>query len=344
MDDATTEEQQQALSAALRRQQAFGLIGQLSGDSVLSGVGKSLLSSADSGEQRMDAAKNRRLQLKLEGRKDQELQQYRQDQLAQHQDDMAQRSQDRGLQLRALADQRGARAEAAQAAAADRKANADERLDLRRSGLLSQLSSKMMSSLDEGSFTGPIKSQVEAKQRGTHLLALAKKAQGGGFNNLTDAEQEELALGFGQLVSGGKPTAGEVAGLIPPETLQSGAQGIKQWFKNEPLGRNQMAFTERTAHSVERQMAVAQGLIDKEKAQRAASQQEFKKLSPEQWATNIIQAGLDPNRFDAKGIYQVPDPTPEGGMVNVVSPEGAAGQIPADKLEAALKRGFKRAP
>jgi hypothetical protein len=35
--------------------------------------------------------------------------------------------------------------------------------------------------------------------------------------------------------------------------------------------------------------------------------------------------------------------TPAGGMVDVISPEGVSGQIPADKLEAALKKGFRRA-
>lgn len=346
LDEADTPERQAALAAALRRREDLGQLFQLTGDKVLAPLGQSLTSSADRGEQRLDTSKQRRLQLNLEAKKDQELQQYRGDTLQQHTDDMAQRSADRRLQLGMLGEQRAAAAAAREAAAVDRKAATEDRLDLRKSALTSGLSSKMKQDLDEGVFGGPVKAQVEASMRAEHLLKLAKKSQNGGFNNLTDAEQEELALGFGQLVAGGKPTAGQVAALLPPETLQSGAQGIKQWFKNEPLGRNQIPFTERYVHSIERQRDVARALIDKEKAQRLAAHRKLREMDPEQWTANVLAAGMDPTRLDPQGVYQVPEPPPEPGtMVDVINKDGVRGQIPAENLERAIKEGgFRRAP
>lgn len=345
-DDASEQEKQAALAAALRRREDLGQLFQLTGDKVLAPLGQNLFQSASHGQDRAEAQQNRRLQLKLENQKDAELQQYRQDTLGQHQDDMAQRSADRRLQLGALSENRAANAAARAAAAEDRKAASDERLDLRKASLTSGLASKMKQDLDEGAFGGPIAEQVKGKNRAVHLLKLANQVQEKGFGSLTEAEQEELALGFGQLVGGGKPTGGQVDALIPPETLQSGAQGIKQWFLNEPLGRNQAKFTERTAHSIKRQADVAQALIDKEKAQRSAAHRKLKELDPEQWTSNIVAAGMDPTRFDAQGVYQVPEPPPEPGtMVDVISDKGVKGQIPAENLEKAIKDGgFKRAP
>jgi len=294
---ATDDEQQQALAAALRRQQAMGLLGQLSGDKVLGNVGDSLLSGAQAGYGRLEKGKERKLMLGLEAKKDAELQQYRADQMKQHQDDMAQRERDRELQRLGLTDQR-------KAAAQQRQDIQDERMKLRQDALTSSLSEKMLHNLDEGGWTGPIKDQVEGKYRADHLLKLAKKVGSEGWNNLSDTEQTELAMGFGQLVGGGKPAEGEVMRLIPPENLQSGAQGIKQWFTNEPLGRNQVAFVERLGHSIQRQRDVAQELINKEKAQRAGAEQKLREMAPQQWEANIIGAGLDPTKFDEKGVYR----------------------------------------
>jgi hypothetical protein len=68
-DDASDEEQQRALAAALRRQQSLGLLGQLSGDPVLSNVGQSLLGAAQHGMQQQESARERRLQLRIEQRR-----------------------------------------------------------------------------------------------------------------------------------------------------------------------------------------------------------------------------------------------------------------------------------
>lgn len=67
-----------------------------------------------------------------------------------------------------------------------------------------------------------------------------------------------------------------------------------------------------------------------------------------QWTHNkerfgAVEKGLDQgweNTVKAKDLRKKAKP---GEMINVISPEGKAGQIPAEKLDAALKRGFKRA-
>jgi hypothetical protein len=70
LDEGTTEEQQRALAAALRRQQALGFLGQLTGDKVLSGLGRNLVESGGEGMRRLESGRQRGLQLRLEAKKD----------------------------------------------------------------------------------------------------------------------------------------------------------------------------------------------------------------------------------------------------------------------------------
>ncbi len=175
---------------------------------------------------------------------------------------------------------------------------------VRKDALIGKLSENMTHALDEGQWKGPIAAQVTSKNQAEHLLALTENAKGGGFNNLDSREQEELAIGFAKLLSGGQGSEATVKSLVPPNTLQAGAQGIKEWLLNEPQGRNQLAFVERLAHSVERQKAVAQKLIDAEKAKRAGSYRKLQELDPEQHQAVLEGAGLDPNGFDEHGVYR----------------------------------------
>jgi hypothetical protein len=80
-DDATSEEQQLAMAQALKRQQALGLLAQLSGDRVLSPLGQSLQSGAFHGQQMQEAGQQRRLQLALEAKQQQETRDYRNQEL-----------------------------------------------------------------------------------------------------------------------------------------------------------------------------------------------------------------------------------------------------------------------
>jgi hypothetical protein len=92
-DEPTAQEHAAALAAAIRGQkqkadlqQQFGLLGQFTGDRVLTGVGKSLMGAADQGygqaqaaNQQMAQAGERRLLRKVESERNQALAQYHQD-------------------------------------------------------------------------------------------------------------------------------------------------------------------------------------------------------------------------------------------------------------------------
>jgi len=64
-DDATDAEKQQALVAALRRQRGLGLLGQLTGDAVLSPTGASLVQNVQHQQQMLQGAQDRALQRQL---------------------------------------------------------------------------------------------------------------------------------------------------------------------------------------------------------------------------------------------------------------------------------------
>lgn len=305
-DDPTDEEQQQALIAALRKQQGLGVLGQLSGDKVLGSLGQNLQQGAQQGQQLAERGKERKLQLNLEAQKDAQTQQYRTDSLDDKQVARAEHAQETKLARDALNLKRQEFGAA--------KAQRDQEVHaVANDRLVGRLENQLQTSLQTGSWTGPIGDQVKAAFQAQHLLTLAKKAKDGSWNDLTDNEQHELAIGFNRLLSGGQGTEATTKSLIPPQNIQAGIQGIKQWFSNEPQGRNQLAFIERTGHSIERQKKVAERLVKEELAKRAGGAQTLKNLAPEVWETHIRNAQLDPAKFDEKGVYQLePDVEADG--------------------------------
>lgn len=135
-DDPTDEEQQQALIAALRKQQGLGVLGQLSGDKVLGSLGQNLQQGAQQGQQLAERGKDRKLQLKLEAQKDADLQQHRSDVLGEQQREFGQRQQTFNLQRQMSAEAKAERDAERQAASKDKDATRAEEQDLKERELL----------------------------------------------------------------------------------------------------------------------------------------------------------------------------------------------------------------
>lgn len=80
-EEPTSEEEQLALSEALRRQQGVGLLAMLSGSKRLGPIGQALVSSAHQGQQVQEQAKGRRFSAALQAKRDQAEGDYRNQQL-----------------------------------------------------------------------------------------------------------------------------------------------------------------------------------------------------------------------------------------------------------------------
>lgn len=194
--------------------------------------------------------------------------------------------------------------------------------------LIAKLAENMTKSLDPSQWGGAVKNQVIARDQAQHILGLAEKSNGLGYNNLDEREMIELAAGFARLVKGGTPTQHEAASLVPPKNLQAGVAGIKEWLFNEPKGRDQLKFVEKMAHSVQRQREIAENIIAGTKAQRVNAFQRLKKLDPDQWSAVLQGADMDPGNFDEQGVYR--QPAPASGA----PPSAAAPAVPPEQIKA----------
>jgi len=315
MDEFLTEdEKRKALAEAmgLRQQMQLGQIAQVAGGRSMPRLGKSMQEGATDLLRLAESGRNRELQTRLQAKRDDAEQAYR--------------GQD--LELRRLSLTRDKfRPEVITDPATGKEVvgafdpatgnikptgyapgtKNSPTAEVRRQSLISRASQGMLKDLDPSQYGGAIKNQVAARDQAEHILALAQRADGS-IVNLDSREQHELALGLAKLIKGGQATQSEGEALIPPKTRQAGVEAIKEWLLNEPRGLNQQKFVERMVHSVERQKAVAEDLINKAKAQRVGAHRKLRELDPEQWEANVISAGLSADNFDEKGVYRIPEP------------------------------------
>jgi hypothetical protein len=195
-DEATAQERTAALQAILRGQNTMGLIGQLSGDSVLSKVGGSLMGQAQTGEQGLVEAGQHRL----------------------------------AATMKQLAEQRQAQQHAAQLAAQQAEQNRQYGLQQQRLGLDTgrfgyergrdaqrmELDREKMSQPDIGAIADPVAGGIMMYDKRTGERVMAKDSAGAGpatpsVGKLTDTQAKsfEAAQRLMQtmpIIRGGPPT------------------------------------------------------------------------------------------------------------------------------------------
>lgn len=166
-----------------------------------------------------------------------------------------------------------------------------------------------------------------------------------------------------QLQAGTQKAEIEKMGRLPPEAIEKdalltgSAKAIDE--AEHQFNENPTAYLAgHEAHGA----AIAKGLFSKEMPNAAQAAAEMlpgkalmagvhagepmsKKIAAEKFQAlrEKIQGQRDELRksYGAAG-YSAPAPTGSAGKVDVISPDGKRGRIPADKLEDAMKRGFKR--
>lgn len=175
------------------------------------------------------------------------------------------------------------------------------------------------------------------------LEQLIKTPDGRLRDDMDSREMTEFAIGLQGMLAAGGHSVAEVEHLTP-KTVGGDFAKIQEWLTSEPKGAGQRAFVEKMSHTLEREKHAA--LESLQAAQYGVLPRFAPVAKADRKRFDAILRGqrLDPALLDESLVYQPPGASASSGMVDVVSPEGTAGKVPANKLDAALKRGFKRAP
>lgn len=170
---------------------------------------------------------------------------------------------------------------------------------------------------------------------------------------LTPQDMTETAIALQQLVANGHASQSEVDQLVPKSIGADAARGL-QYFTGKPWDSGQQAWALRMLHTAHREADVNRGSILQALKQQLPQFGDIRSKYGSDYESTLKGAGINPAAFNEQGLpvegvdmslgtNAVLGDTQGGGMVDVVSPEGKAGKIPVAKLDAALKRGFRRA-
>lgn len=168
--------------------------------------------------------------------------------------------------------------------------------------MIDDLSGKMQKDLDPdagrtGNFGQISQKHIQAQK----LKKLATEANGD-IRNLNGPEQEDLALGMYQMISGGGSSAqGSVRNLVPHSALGS-YNDFKAYLLNMPQGRDQQAFTQRMMDNVNRESDLAAQQMKEIQVRRLGSHSTLKKMAPTQYQSILDNYGITDRDTKSGGL------------------------------------------
>jgi len=187
---------------------------------------------------------------------------------------------------------------------------------------------------------------VLISQYADRINTLVKSAPKGDYNNLTNQQVYEIAKSLDAMLSLGAPT---VAGTkeITPSSIQSILAGYSQKASNAPAGAQLGKFVENIKDTIDREKKLADKQISDfyEVAKQGIPERQYKARQSDydrtlQSRLARIATSENPKAVETLAQVQQSKATPSD-MVKVISPDGKSGSIPKDKLQEALKRGYK---
>lgn len=202
-----------------------------------------------------------------------------------------------------------------------------------------------------------LKNYSDTINRAQKLAAIIDKPVDG---KLTPQDMYEATIALQQMVAQGHASQSEVEHLAPAG-LSADAARAMQYFTSKPWDAGQQAWASRILHSAQREADVNRSSILQNLKQKIPQFGDVRQKYAPDYESILKGAGLNPGAFNDQGlpvdgVEMLLGTNPvlggaigagaghgAGEMVPVISPEGKAGKIPAAKLDAALKRGFKRA-
>lgn len=154
-------------------------------------------------------------------------------------------------------------------------------------------------------------------------------------NKLSMPQVNLLASEIAKIASGGAPTMEELKG-ITPNTLMGKLSTVTSNLTNQPSPANAAAFVKQYQDYTSALAKDAQKVIQ-DKYGRVIETRKAQ-LGPDNYDSLKAQY-LD--RFQAPGQSPSPASSPDS-RVNVISPDGKIGHIPASQLQDALSQGYKQ--
>lgn len=182
--------------------------------------------------------------------------------------------------------------------------NKEPTYNLERSAKIDKMAGDLKKDLDPdvgraGNF-GDISKRYLSGQR---LKALATDANGN-INNLTSAQQEELAIGAAQMLGNGSMSDSMIKNLVP-SSAQGDMKKVISWVANNPQGTDQQKFTQVLLNSIDREENLAKQQMQQIQGKRLSAHSQLKKLDPDTYNSIISEYGLNAN---GKPITQSPPP------------------------------------
>jgi hypothetical protein len=303
-DDATAEEQAQALAAALRRKSDLATIAQLTGDRVLAPLGQSLQQDVTGGQHMLATAGAGRLRNATEAKRNAIEDDFKRQEIGIQRGKAAAESwlpvqTGKGIfevnrktgELRPLS------------------AGGDEPLPTKGTGA-GGLNDKTIDAdfLKLGDAVSTVKGRnslqpqyQKAIDRAARLEALLKMPDGS-LVNATPQQVREASTALASLISGGGPGAVSQIEELTPETMAGKWANLKQKFLNEPTGADAQAFLQNMLDTAARETALARKQMRAGQLQGLPAFAHLRKADKARFDSIIKAAGIDPSTVDDNGL------------------------------------------
>lgn len=230
--------------------------------------------------------------------------------------------------------------------------------DLARESKLSDLNTKRLDKLNEKITEDVASGRSAFGQAAKNMQAISNvKAllEGNQDPNSIDNRQiSEVARVLDRVLSGGSPTISGTAHLTP-ETARMKIAQLLEYATNKRQGAQAGSFIKNFQHTLDREEAQSKKQILKTQKELLSGVSDIAKTNPDRIQAMLEARGIKGN-FNENGVF-----IPEGleseqkhsaelttnnkgneERIQVISPEGKTGSIPASKLKDALNRGFKQ--
>lgn len=354
-DEPTAQERAQALASALRRQQAAGLMGQLTGDKVLGGVGTGLVRGAQDQQEQLNQAPSLRQTL-LQHRVKTQADQAAMDEANTRRTSLADPNSTLSTTRLELARRFGMKvpegapgsavddkelgfaekATQAELAAKNHALNASfvnsTRQDQFNKKREDQLSTGLQKDLDEYNARGGLKNYMDAINRAGKIDALLTDPATGKLNKVIDNRQmAELAMALQQLVASGHASQSQVEHLIP-HNLWGDVARAEEYFTGKPADAGQQAFAQQLLHSAHIEAQKGKAQVGEALRKRIPRYAELNKLNPILFESMLEGHGINRDALDDRGIlkpgmdFMIPDPSAE--------PAASTAALPSPKNQA----------
>lgn len=352
-DDTEGAARAAALAQALGRQRQLGMLGQLSGDKVLSGVGGQLLEGAQRQEAGLQAAGGQRLRAKMEADKAKAEAAWR------AQQDAHQTTQDKQGWARLAQDNYDLRLATPYSPGykINKKTGAVEMLEGGGPGVGSGLNANQEEKLWK-EFTDSVSTShgrsnlamdLQKRLNASERVKTSLLNPDGTIRNLTPALASEAAINTASLLTNGTPGEHTIAMLLPKGKSMKIAE-IEEWLLDEPQGANQQAYLKGLLDLANREEDTIGHQVRHAQMQGVPNYaRKLTGLDKTRYESILRGAGLDPSGIDENGLVRVAKAVEAAQAGQGGESAGTGGsESPADrvarlraKVEALRKGGAK---